>query len=100
MLPTSYPKDTPPQGGSELVWVTCTLGSISMSNLELLVALAYTPLGVAIALPFVCLALSGVHHIGTTLLPKVAVIWVRRVPVNNKRTKRPTNRMSAVRWRV
>jgi len=77
MLPISYPKDTPPQGGSELVWVTCTFGSISMSNLELLVALAYTPLGVTIALPFVCLALSGVHH-----------IWVRRVPVNNKRTWR------------
>ena len=47
-----------------------------MSDLELLVALASTPLGVAIALPFVGLAVSGVHH-----------MWVHRVPVNNKRTR-------------
>ena len=44
-----------------------------MSDLELLVALAYTPLGVTIALPFVCLALSGLHH-----------MWVHRVPVTSR----------------
>jgi len=55
-----------------------------MSDLELLVALAYTPLGVAMAVPFVLLAVSGVHH-----------MWVHRVPTNNRRT-----RVSAVRRRV
>jgi ABC-type phosphate/phosphonate transport system permease subunit len=56
-----------------------------MSDLDLLVALASTPLGVAIALPFLMLAVSGIHH-----------MWVHRAPVtNNRRT-----RLSAVRRRV
>lgn len=54
-----------------------------MSNLELLIALAYTPLGVAMAIPYVLLAVAGIHH-----------MWVHRAPTN-KRT-----RVSAVRRRV
>lgn len=34
-----------------------------MSDLDLLVALAYTPLGLMVAVPFVLLAVSGVHHL-------------------------------------
>jgi len=56
-----------------------------MSDLELLVALASTPLGYAMALPFVLLAVSGVHH-----------MWVHRVPITNSRR----TRLSAVRRRV
>jgi hypothetical protein len=48
-----------------------------MSDLELLVALASTPLGVAIALPFLMLAVSGVYH-----------MWVHRVPARNIRRMR------------
>ena len=48
-----------------------------MSDLDLLVALASTPLGVAIALPFLMLAVSGIHH-----------MWVHRVPARNIRRMR------------
>ena len=51
--------------------------SAAMSSVELLVALASTPLGVAMALPFVLLALAGVHH-----------MWVFRVPARNIRRMR------------
>ena len=63
MLPASY-----------VVLVMCMCRGISMSELELWLALASSPLGVVVALPFVLLGISGLHH-----------MWVHRVPARTTR---------------
>ncbi len=45
-----------------------------MSDVELLVALASTPLGLMVGFPFVCLGVSGLHY-----------VWVNRSPTIKSR---------------
>jgi hypothetical protein len=59
-----------------------------MTDLELLVALAQTPLGFAMGSPFIALVIAGLHHMWTNS-PQT-----RRELRRKKRAKRATTRLA------